>query len=88
VPASLEPVVAGFLGLDDFYPKSPGTRCPLHVGDGTHSLAPDDLATIYDINKLYQAGVNGAGQSIVIVGASNIIPPTFRVSHQVQPAGP
>jgi uncharacterized protein (TIGR03437 family) len=73
VPASLEPVVAGFLGLDDFYPKAPKHPLPAFTsGDGTHSLAPDDLAAIYDITRLYQAGVNGAGQSIVIVGESNI----------------
>ena len=73
VPASLEPVVAGFLGLDDFYPKPPRHPLPAYTsGDGTHSLAPDDLAAIYDIAGLHQAGINGAGQSIVIVGQSDI----------------
>jgi uncharacterized protein (TIGR03437 family) len=73
VPSSLEPVVAGFVGLDDFYPKAPKHPLPAFTsGDGTHTLAPDDLATIYDITRLYQAGINGAGQSIVIVGQSRI----------------
>jgi len=73
VPAWLEPVVAGFLGLDDFYPKAPRHPLPAFTsGDGTHSLAPDDLAAIYDINRLHQANINGAGQSIVIVGQSAI----------------
>jgi subtilase family serine protease len=73
VPASLEPVVEGFLGLDDFYPKAPKHPLPAFTaGDGTHSLAPDDLAAIYDIGRLHQAKINGAGQSIVIVGESRI----------------
>ena len=78
VPASLEPIVAGFLGLDDFYPKAPRQPLPANTsGTGAHSLVPDDLATIYDIGKLYQASINGAkidgtGQSIVVVGQSDI----------------
>ena len=73
VPAVLEPVVAGFLGLDDFYPKAPKHPRPAYTdGGGLHSLTPDDIATIYDINKLYQANMNGAGQSIVVVGQSAI----------------
>jgi subtilase family serine protease len=73
VPASLAPVVAGFLGLDDFYPKAPRRPLPAYTdGSGLHSLAPDDIATIYDIGKLYQANMNGAGQSIVVVGQSAI----------------
>jgi len=73
IPASLEPVVEGFLGLDDFYPRAPKHPLPAFTaGDGTHSLAPDDLAAIYDIGRLYQLNINGAGQSIVIVGQSDI----------------
>ncbi len=64
VPASLEPVVAGFLGLDDFYPKAPRHPLPANTsGTGAHTLVPDDLATIYDIAKLYQAGFDGTGQT-------------------------
>jgi subtilase family serine protease len=35
-------------------------------------LAPEDFATQYDLAPLYQAGVNGAGQTIGIINASNI----------------
>ena len=35
-------------------------------------LAPDDLATIYNINALYKSGVDGAGQAIAIAGSSDI----------------
>ena len=35
-------------------------------------LAPADFAVQYDLNPLYQSGVDGAGQSIAIVNESNI----------------
>ena len=70
VPASLEPLVAGFMGLDDFYPKPPRHPVPANTsGTGAHTLAPGDLATIYDIAKL---GLDGTGQTIVIVGQSDV----------------
>jgi uncharacterized protein (TIGR03437 family) len=70
VPAALEPVVAGFLGLDDFYPKAPQRALPANTsGAGTHTMAPGDLATIYDITRL---GLNGTGQTIAIVGQSAV----------------
>jgi len=70
VPASLEAIVAGFMGLDDFYPKAPRHPAPDYTSaTGTHSLAPGDLATIYNIGKL---GIGGTGQSIVVVGQSAI----------------
>jgi hypothetical protein len=35
-------------------------------------VAPEDFATQYDLAPLYQAGVNGAGQTIGVINASNI----------------
>src|ERR1035437_5648280 len=69
----LPPMVAGCLGLDDFYPKAPKHPLPANTdGTGAHTLVPDDIATIYDITKLYQAGFDGTGQRIVVVGQSAI----------------
>ena len=39
---------------------------------GKHFLAPDDFATIYDIQGLYSSGISGIGQSIAIVGQSDL----------------
>ncbi len=74
VPAAIEPLVAGILGLDDFLPKSPrNSMPPLYTSaSGSHSLAPDDFATIYNLNPLYNAGFNGLGQRIVVAGASAV----------------
>ncbi len=41
-------------------------------GNGTHTLVPDDIATIYDIAPLYSAGINGSGQSLAVMGQTNI----------------
>jgi len=43
-------------------------------GPGAYSfvLAPADYAVQYDLNPLYTAGTNGAGQTIAIVNESNI----------------
>jgi hypothetical protein len=35
-------------------------------------LAPEDFATQYDLAPLYQAGVNGSGQTIGVINESNI----------------
>ena len=74
VPAALEPVIAGFQGLDDFgarayYLKSK-VQPDFNYGGTANFLAPDDLATIYNIDPLFQAGIDGAGQNIAIVGDS------------------
>ncbi len=40
---------------------------------GSHYLTPGDLAVIYDLNPLYTAGVTGAGQTIGIIGQTDIV---------------
>jgi subtilase family serine protease len=70
LPAELKPMVGSILGLNDFHPKS--MVKPAYVSDGAYSLAPGDLATIYDINALYGQGVNGTGEKIAIVGQSAV----------------
>jgi subtilase family serine protease len=37
-----------------------------------YPVTPEDLATQYDLAPLYQAGVNGAGQTIGIINESNV----------------
>jgi subtilase family serine protease len=85
LPAAIASVVAGILGLNDFHPKAPRKKSlPNYTAsDGTHYLLPDDLAAIYNLNALYSDGYTGAGQSIVIVGQSDIDPDdiaSFRAS--------
>jgi uncharacterized repeat protein (TIGR01451 family) len=79
VPRALAPAVIGILGLDDFYPRPP--RQPLtsprshpdFTSGSNHYLAPDDIATIYNLVPLYGGGYSGAGQNIAIVGQTDIV---------------
>ena len=60
-------------GLDDFLP-SVKAKPKFNAPDGSHQLSPDDLAVIYDIAPLYGNGIDGTGQSLVIVGESRANP--------------
>ncbi|MBV9768594.1 MAG: S8 family serine peptidase, partial [Bryobacterales bacterium] len=76
VPAAIQPLVLGFTGLDDFGPKPTGrfkTFKPNYTGSGGgHNVTPGDLAIIYDVVPIYQAGYTGAGQTIAVMGQSDI----------------
>jgi uncharacterized protein (TIGR03437 family) len=73
VPAALSDVVAGVAGLHDFRLKSNAVLVsPAYNLGSSHYLAPEDFATIYDLTPLYQAGFDGTGQSIAVVGESDV----------------
>jgi len=88
IPMELQDLVIGIHGLTDFKlepPRLPArTLVPvsdltsgLRPGavtdsDGNSYMVPDDLAMIYDLNPIYNAGATGAGQTIAVVGASDI----------------
>jgi subtilase family serine protease len=81
IPQALAGVVTEIRGLDDFRPA------PMHLktrilpngftpdytsSSGTHYVAPDDVATIYDIAPLLNSGINGSGQKVAIMGQTDI----------------
>ena len=78
VPKSLEGIVSGFRGLDNFKPKSLAIKKSMSVnpdysdGSGHTYLAPGDIATIYDIGPLYTAGIDGTGMKIAVMGQTDI----------------
>jgi subtilase family serine protease len=78
IPAALAGVVSEVHGLHDYLWHAPrltnfGTVTPdWNSSSGAHYLAPDDLATIYDITPLYSAGFTGTGQKIAVVGQSDV----------------
>src|ERR1700752_2417323 len=65
IPAALAPVIAGVVSLHDFRAK------PMHqmrkprpqftftdlLGNATYAVVPADLATIYNLNPLFSAGI-------------------------------
>jgi subtilase family serine protease len=79
IPKALAPVVAGVHSLHDFFAKPLSSQVrPAYTGPNSgntlHFLGPADIATIYDVNPLYKAGIDGTGQSIAIIASSNIDP--------------
>lgn len=77
VPQAIQPLVLGFLGLDDFEPK-PAARAkavkPNYTSTSGYAVTPGDLAIIYDVVPIYQGGYTGAGQTIAVIGQSDIDP--------------
>jgi hypothetical protein len=81
VPSALADVVVAINGLDNYPLKpvgvvrkvSPGLNPEFtsHISGNTF-IAPADFAVIYDLNNLYAAGIDGTGQSIAVVGASDL----------------
>ncbi len=77
IPAALAEVVGGVHGLTDFRLRpSKRSAQPLqpnyNSSKGNHYLAPDDVAVIYNVQPLYDAGIDGAGQQLVVVGQTQI----------------
>jgi Pro-kumamolisin, activation domain/FG-GAP-like repeat len=73
IPAALAPAVVGLVSLSDFMPHpmyQPHSN--LTAGGGNYDLVPADLATIYNLNPLFEAGVSGQGQTIVLVEDSDV----------------
>lgn len=72
IPQAFEAVVSGLGGLDDLGPQSMSVPAgPDYNTSTSHQLAPDDLAAIFDIEKLYQASIDGTGQTIAIAGQTD-----------------
>jgi pseudomonalisin len=78
IPAALAAVVSGVASLHDFRssPQHTGARAlPDYTSGGTNYMAPADFATIYDVAALYSSSTDGTGQSIAVLGRSNILMP-------------
>ena len=77
IPIALASVVAGVVSLHDFRSH------PLHhmhraspadtASGGAHYLSAADFQTIYNTKPLYASGINGSGQTIAIIGQSDVV---------------
>jgi len=78
IPRALAAVVGGVVSLHDFRSKPlhvaiPATDVtPEYSSGSSHYLAPADFATIYNLGPLYGSSTDGTGQSIAVVGRTNI----------------
>ena len=71
IPEALAPVVAGVVSLHDFKPRTmskPRADYTFTSGGAAYqAVVPADLATIYNLNPLFAAGITGSGETIVVV---------------------
>ncbi|HEY1936690.1 MAG TPA: protease pro-enzyme activation domain-containing protein [Candidatus Angelobacter sp.] len=77
VPRALGGLVQGVVSLHDFPLKHDANLRQLppnaNLKGGGNALAPGDFATIYNLTPLYNAGIDGTGQTIAIVGRTDIV---------------
>ena len=73
-------MVLGFRGLNDFSPKPKGIRLSAAARphftssiSGNHFIAPDDFATVYSLKPLYDQGTDGSGQTIAVMGQTDLV---------------
>ncbi|MBZ5534925.1 MAG: hypothetical protein LAO31_03135 [Acidobacteriia bacterium] len=66
IPLEFQDRGQGIYGLDDF-PKEQ----PLYKNGNTFGLAPTDTHVAYNLQPLFQSGIDGTGQSIAIVARTN-----------------
>jgi len=71
IPEAIAPAVHGVISMHNFMPKPqlvPKGDYTFTNTNGTfHALVAGDIATIYNLNPLFAAGLTGKGQSIMVV---------------------
>ncbi len=76
IPEALAGIVRGIVSLNDFRPHAYHRPRPAYTytsdGSTLHAVVPADLATIYDFNPLFSAGISGQGQTIVVIEDTDV----------------
>lgn len=75
VPAAFAGVVTGIGALHNFAPHARSVQAKPRLTSsltGNHFIVPGDFATIYDLQTLYDNGINGSGQTIAIMGQTDL----------------
>jgi len=100
IPAALAPAIEGIVSLNDFLPHSmfahrpqytfPMSGTPLGLSP-VFAVVPADLATIYQFNPLFAAGITGKGQTIALIEDTDVYNPndwnTFRKTFRLDAYG-
>ena len=79
IPAAFAGSVSGISGLHNFGPKPKLTGIQPRVTSsisGNHFLQPGDFATIYNLTGLYNSGLDGTGQTIAVMGQTDLVTDT------------
>ena len=73
LPKSVAGVVSTVTGLTDIRLKPHAHPHFTSSISGDHFIAPGDFYTIYDINPLLTASINGSGETIAVAGQTDIL---------------
>jgi Pro-kumamolisin, activation domain/Putative Ig domain len=75
IPAALGGAVTGIVALHDFRPhRHMNPRPEYTIGSNSpyEAVVPADLATIYNLNPLFSAGISGQGQTVVVIEDTDV----------------
>jgi subtilase family serine protease len=74
IPLALAPAIVGVVSLNNFMPRPMHSqRAQYTFDDGAYdAVVPADLATIYNLKPLFNAGYSGQGQTIAVVEDTNV----------------
>jgi len=76
IPAALAPVVVGVVSLSDFMPRPLYKMKPKYTfpveGGTEYAVVPADLATIYNLNPVFNSDISGQGQTVVVLEDTDI----------------
>jgi len=76
IPVALAGVVAGVTSLNDFRPHPMYKAKPAYTvgenGSTYHLIVPADLATIYNFNPTFTAGITGTGETVVVIEDTDV----------------
>lgn len=75
LPTALQGIVSSVRGLSEFRPRPRVRHSVLphySAGGNNYFVAPADFATLYDLGPLYSAGYTGTGETIAVVGQTEI----------------
>jgi len=73
IPQALAAVVKGVVSLHNFHSAPAHEAVPAYtLANGVNLLMPQDWDTIYDVLPLFSQGLDGTGQSIAVVGRTDV----------------
>ncbi|HXY23989.1 MAG TPA: protease pro-enzyme activation domain-containing protein [Candidatus Acidoferrum sp.] len=79
IPAALSSIVVGIVSLHDFSPRAMHQMhekkqftFPDPYGGTAYAVVPADLATIYNLNPLFNSGNSGQGQTIALIEDTDV----------------
>jgi subtilase family serine protease len=73
IPEALAPAIVGIVSIHDFRPHPMYKKAiPGYTSGSLYALLPADIQVIYNVDPLLRKGIQGQGQTIVVVEDSNV----------------